>query len=463
MSADTAAGCSGASSGLQTVAVHAACKAGRVAGAATPPIFQSATFLFDRPDDGVGYDDVRYTRCNNNPTQLAVGAHLAALEGAEAALPVASGMAAISTTLLSLLEPGAHVLAVDSRYGGTHDLLTSLLARYGVETTAVGADDDPETWADLLRPGGATRVFYVEAITNPLARVMDLRAVAAFAKRHGLTSIIDGELMQCFFLLQRAGLAAQMPSPPHHHPSSHPSTHPHRPPVQTATFATPVNLRPLELGFDAVVHSATKFLNGHSDVIAGVVAGRRALVERIRATANLLGCSLDPHAAFLLSRGLRTLGLRVARQNANALALARLLESHAAVARVHYPGLESSPYHERARALFAGGGFGGVLSFELVGGVEAAEAVMRRLRLALVAPSLGGVETLVTRPATTSHAGMSAAERAAAGISDGLVRVAVGVEDTADLLDDFGAALACLGDGGGDGDAGSGGNTAAAE
>jgi cystathionine gamma-synthase/cystathionine gamma-lyase/cystathionine beta-lyase len=198
------------------------------------------------------------------------------------------------------------------------------------------------------------------------------------------------------------------------------------------------------LGFDIVVHSATKFLNGHSDVIAGVVAGRKKAVEGIRATANILGPSIDPHAAFLLARGLRTLGLRVARQNANALALARALAASPKVVAVHYPGLETSPSYKRAAALFTDGGCGGVLSFEPAGGVDAAEALMARLQLALVAPSLGGVETLVTRPATTSHAGLSPAARVAAGIKDELVRVAVGVEDTEDLVADFERALAAI-------------------
>ncbi|GBF88630.1 cystathionine beta-lyase [Raphidocelis subcapitata] len=383
--------------GLGTTAVHAATAPGRVQGACVTPIFQAATFAFEGTEDG--YHAVRYTRCNNNPTQLALAAQLAALEGAEAALPLASGMAAISSTLLHLLEPGAHVLVPSSTYGGTHDLLASLLRRWGVSASAVGPDSGPREWEAMLQPG-KTRVFYVEALSNPLVQIMDLRAVVAFARRHGLVSIID------------------------------------------ATFTTPLNLRPLELGFDVVLHSATKYLSGHSDVIAGVVAGSSELVEGVKATANLLGPSIDPHAAFLVSRGLRTLALRVVRQNSNALELARFLARSPKVLRVHHPGLEASPYHQRAQALFANGGCGGVFSFELADGVDAAETLLKGLRLALVAPSLGGVETLVTRPATTSHAGLSPSEREAAGISDGLIRVAVGIEDTADLLADFGTALA---------------------
>lgn len=271
------------------------------------------------------------------------------------------------------------------------------MRRWGVACSFVGADEGSERFEEVFRPG-VTRLLYAEAITNPLVQVMDLPAAVAFAKKHRLVSVID------------------------------------------ATFATPYNFKPLSLGFDIVVHSATKYLNGHSDVIAGVVAGKADMIYNITATANLLGPSIDPHAAFLVSRGLRTLGLRVERQNSNALALAQLLEAHPKVAVVNYPGLESSPYYERAAALFANG-CGGVLSFELHGGIEGAETLQAALKLALVAPSLGGVETLITRPAATSHAGMTAKERLAQGITDGLVRIAVGVEDTADLLADFAQAL----------------------
>lgn len=391
-----------ASMALQTVAVHATSADGRVQGACVPPIFQAATFVYHGTE--TSYNNVRYTRCNNNPSQVAVGAQLAALEGAEVGLPLASGMAAISTTLLTLLAPGDHILIVRGPYGGTHDLVGTLLKKFGVTASAVGPDDGPDRWEELLRPG-KTKLFYAEAISNPLCEVYDLPAIIKFAKKHKLLSLID------------------------------------------ATFASPVNLQAIKLGFDLVMHSATKYLNGHSDLIAGVVLGSKKLVDQVLDTANLLGPSMDPHSCFLLSRGLKTLVLRVEQQNRNALALAQFLSGAGPkVVAVNYPGLQTSPYYKRAAAIFTNGGCGGVFSFELARGVEAAEQFLHTLKLALVAPSLGGVETLVTRPATTSHAGLTPEERVAAGISDSLIRVAVGVEATSDLLTDFAAALAALPD-----------------
>jgi len=234
-------------------------------------------------------------------------------------------------------------------------------------------------------------------MTNPLLEVADLAAVAAFAREHGLISIIDN------------------------------------------TFATPVNFRPLATGFDLAIHSATKYLNGHADIVGGVVAGRAPQIERITHRLNHLGGSMDPHAVFLLNRGLKTLALRVRHQNQSALRIAQFLQSHPAVARVNYPGLETHPRHERARKLFAG--FGGVLSFELHGAAQRADDFMRRTTIAIIAPSLGGVHTLLTRPATTSHAGMSPDDRRRLGISDNLIRMSVGIEATEDILEDFEQAL----------------------
>jgi cystathionine beta-lyase/cystathionine gamma-synthase len=234
-------------------------------------------------------------------------------------------------------------------------------------------------------------------MTNPLLEVADLRGVVEFAREHGLVSIIDN------------------------------------------TFATPVNFRPIGLGFDLSLHSATKYLNGHSDIVGGVVAGRSEMIGRITHRLNHLGGSMDPHAAFLLGRGLKTLALRVLHQNQSALRIAEFLESHPSVARVNYAGLESHPRHARARDLFEG--FGGVLSFELEGSTERAEEFLRRITLAAIAPSLGGVETLLTRPATTSHAGLSREERMRLGISDTLIRMSVGIEATEDILEDLGQAL----------------------
>ncbi len=376
---------------IETKLVHAGDPRPRYAGAVEMPIFQSATFEYA----GEGsYHDVRYLRTNNTPNQLALHAKIAALEGSEAALVTASGMAAISTTLLTVLSAGEHLLAQSSLYGGTHDLLTRDFPHFGLSADFIDADR-PDGWAEHLRPG--TRAIYVEAMTNPLLQVADLRAVVQFARAHGLVSIIDN------------------------------------------TFASPVNFRPIEAGFDLVLHSATKYLNGHSDIVAGAVAGPAGLIERIRHKANHLGGSLDPHAAFLLNRGLKTLALRVRYQNDSTLRIAQFLEAHAAVVRVNYPGLESHARHRRARELFAG--CGGVLSFELAGGAPQAEEFGRRVRIPAVAPSLGGVHTLLTRPATTSHAGLTPEEREALGISDALLRLSVGIEATEDLLEDFAQAL----------------------
>ena len=376
---------------IETQLVHAGEPLPRIAGAVEMPIFQSATFEYA----GEGsYHDVRYLRINNTPSQQVLHAKLAALEGAGAALVTASGMAAISTTLLSVLSAGDHVLAQSGLYGGTHELLTHELPKLGIAYDFIDADRR-DSWVALLRPN--TRAIYVEAMTNPLLEVADLEGVVQFARAHTLVSIIDN------------------------------------------TFATPVNFRPLGMGFDLSIHSATKYLNGHADLVAGAVAGEAATIERIRHKANHLGGCLDPHAAFLLKRGLKTLALRVRFQNDSTLRIAQFLEAHAAVARVNYAGLESHPRYARARRLFTG--FGGVLSFELKGPPSRAEEFARRVRIPVVAPSLGGVQTLLTRPATTSHAGLPREERLRLGISDALLRLSVGIEATEDLLEDLGQAL----------------------
>jgi cystathionine beta-lyase/cystathionine gamma-synthase len=376
---------------LETKLVHAGEPRPRIDGAVEMPIFQSATFEYHGERR---YDDVRYLRLNNTPNQLALHAKLAELEGSEAALVTASGMAAISTTLLTVLAAGDHLLAQNCLYGGTHDFVTREFAGLGLTVGFIDADR-PDGWRAQLKAN--TRAVYVEAMTNPLLEVADLKAVTEFARAHGLISIIDN------------------------------------------TFASPVNFRPIEAGFDLVVHSATKYLNGHSDIVAGAVAGSATLIERIRHKANHLGGSLDPHAAFLLNRGLKTLALRVRYQNESALRIAQFLEAHPAVARVHYAGLESHPRYARARSLFAG--FGGVLSFELKGPAARADEFAGRVRIPAVAPSLGGVHTLLTRPASTSHAGLSPEDRERLGISDGLLRLSVGIEATEDLLEDFAQAL----------------------
>jgi cystathionine beta-lyase/cystathionine gamma-synthase len=364
----------------------------RTEGAVGVPIFQSSTFL-TRGDES-GYDDIRYIRLNNTPNHVALHAKLASIEGGEAALVTASGMAAITTSILAVAG-GGHVLAQRVLYGGTHDFFTGESRRLGLEYDFIDADDPP-TWDSKLRAN--TKAIYVETMTNPLLDVADHAAIVAFAREHGLVTMIDN------------------------------------------TFASPINFRPIEHGYDLSLHSATKYLNGHDDVVAGAVIGSRALVRDITHLTNHLGGTLDPHACVLLHRGLKTLALRVRQQNTNALALARFLWSHPAVARVNYPGLETHPRHARARELFDG--FGGMLSFEAKGGAAAAQQFLGRVRIALHAPSLGGVETLVSRPAAMSHVGMSAEDRAAIGLSDALIRVSVGIENERDLIADFGQALA---------------------
>ncbi|HEY0133861.1 MAG TPA: PLP-dependent transferase [Nannocystis sp.] len=376
-----------------TLAIHAGTPGPQPAGAVVQPIYQSSTFLYAGQQS---YHDVPYIRLNNTPNQSALARTLAALEGGEAALVSASGMAAISTTLLTVLAAGDHLLAQRRLYGGTHSLLVHDLPRLGITVDFIDPDR-PETWAAALRSN--TRALYSETLTNPLLRLADLPAMAAFARAHGLVSMIDN------------------------------------------TVATPVHFRPIEHGFDLVLHSATKYLNGHSDIVAGAVVGSAALVEQVRQRQNHLGGALDPHACFLLQRGLKTLTLRMRQHSASAIAIAEFLARHPAVARVNYPGLAQHPDHARARALLPTG-CSGLVSFELAGGRPAAEALLARVTLPAVAASLGGAESLITIPATTSHAALSVSEREAAGIAEGLVRLSVGLEDTQDLLDDLALALA---------------------
>ncbi len=376
---------------LDTKLIHAGEPDPRIDGAVSMPIFQTSTF---ESEEAGSYADVRYLRLNNTPNHHVLHAKLAAIEGAEAAVVTASGMAAISTALLAALRPGDHILVQSTLYGGTFSLLTEDLADLGIELTFFDGRD-PSAAEAALRPN--TKVLYCETLTNPLVEMAALPELASFAKSKGLVSMVDN------------------------------------------TFASPVNVRPVDLGFDVVLHSATKYLNGHSDVVAGAIVGRKAFVEVALRKLNNLGACLDPHACFLLHRGLKTLAVRVRQQNATALALATALEQHDAVTKVFYPGLQSHPDHVRARELMRG--FGGMLSFEMAAGPDAAAALLHRFELALNAPSLGGPETLVTRPCDTSHKGMTPEQRAAAGVSDALVRVSVGLEDSDDLVADFTRAL----------------------
>ncbi len=376
---------------IDTKLIHAGEPRPRIEGAVSMPIFQSATFGYDGGGDS---GPIRYIRYNNTPNHDVLHAKLADLENAEAALVTASGMGATAAALLTLLSPGDHLLAQSCLYGGTHDLIIRDLAGLGITCDFVPGDD-PEAWERSLKP--RTRLLLVESLSNPLLELADLKAAAEFCRARDLVSVIDN------------------------------------------TFATPVNFRPAEWGFDLSLHSGTKYLNGHSDIVAGAVIGRRDLVDRISARLTRLGATLDPHACFLLHRGLKTLALRVRHQNRSAKAVAEHLEKRPEIERVNYPGLRSHPGHVLAGELFDG--YGGMLSFEMRGGVAAAERLIENLRLPIRAPSLGGVESLITRPSTTSHAGMSMDDRLALGISDSLVRLSVGIESTEDLLADFDRAL----------------------
>ena len=376
---------------MDTTAVHGGEPRPGPDGSVVFPIYQGTVY---EVEPGTGYHDLKYIRLNSTPSQRYLHDKLAALEGAEAAVATSSGMAAVTTILLSLMRAGDHLLASDCLYGGTHDFLTGHAADLGWSYSFVDAGR-PETWEAARTE--RTKVFLVETITNPLMRVGRLDQVADFGQREGIVTVIDN------------------------------------------TFASPVNFRPLQAGFDVVFHSATKYLGGHSDLVAGAVMGGTEVIERVRKTLNLFGGSLDPHAGFLLARGIKTLALRVQAQNANALALARFLAEHPTVAAVNYPGLASHPDHAHAAKLLSG--FGGMLSLRLHGGEQAAQALLDAVTLAYVAPSLGGVETLITRPAATSHAGMSREDRDRLGITADLIRISSGIEGTQDLVGDFAQAL----------------------
>jgi methionine-gamma-lyase len=384
--------------GFSTRAIHG----GKIPDAnksVVAPIYQTATFRYDTVEEGArlgaetgpGYF---YTRWGNPTTDL-FEQKMALLEGGEAALATSSGMAAITTAVMSLLRAGDHVVAPKAVYQATFGLFDSVLPGYGVEATFL---DDPDLGAyeRALRPN--TRLLYIETPNNPLLGVIDIAGVVALARARGARTVADN------------------------------------------TFATPYNQTPLALGVDLVCHSATKYLGGHHDVTAGVIVGSRDLIRGCVKTMRIFGGVLDPFAAYLLVRGLMTLGLRMERHNASALALARHLADHPKVARVHYPGLPGHPRHTVAARQMARG-FGGMLSLEIRGDVAAGARCVEALRVAKLAVSLGGVSTLVTHPASTTSVNMPREVRLAAGIADGLIRVSVGVEDLADLIADVDQAL----------------------
>ncbi|MFQ5663633.1 MAG: trans-sulfuration enzyme family protein [Terriglobia bacterium] len=384
--------------GLATRAVHEGEDRQGIGGPVATPIVQSANFTFKSVEEMKRWAEGRskadiYTRYGN-PTLRVVEAKLAALEGGEAALVASSGMAAIATTLLTLVGSGDEIIATRQLYGGTYRLMRDILPRLGIKVRHV--ENDLGGVESRVTP--RTRVIYVETPTNPTLCLVDLRQAARLARRHGLVSVVDN------------------------------------------TFATPMLQRPLRLGFDLVCHSATKYLGGHSDLIAGAVVGRRRRVEAIRHMLIHLGGSLDPGAGYLLLRGIKTLAARVERQSASALAVARFLEKHPRVLRVHYPGLGSHPDHRLARRQMRG--CGAMLAFDLKGGLAAARRFCQRIRVFLLAASLGGVESLAVLPVYTSHYGMARAEWEAVGITPGTVRLSIGLEDVADLIADLKQALA---------------------
>jgi cystathionine beta-lyase/cystathionine gamma-synthase len=381
--------------GPGTQAIHAGDPAPRPNAPVVNPIVTSTTFYMDAEGRG----DLLYTRYGNGPNHQVLEARLAALDGGDDALVVGSGMAAMACALLSLLQAGDHVVATDAIYGGTRALLSAELSRLGIDTTYV--DLFSPGWTEALRP--ETRVVLGESVSNPILRVLDVAEVARAAHAHGAALVID------------------------------------------STFTSPLNFRPLEHGADLVMHSATKYLGGHSDVTAGVLVGSAARIGEARKRARVWGPVLDPHAAWLLERGIKTLSVRMERHNRNGVEIARWAQARPEIARVFHPSLSSHPDHETAARTLDG--FGAMLGIELRGGGPAATWFVRALQLAKLAPSLGGVETLVSEPRHTSHAGMTPAERAANGIPDGFVRISLGIEDAADLIADFDQALRAAGEG----------------
>ena len=355
-----------------------------------PPLVQSSTFT-----NPVGSEEeVLYARYGNTPTQVALAKKYALLEGAEEAIFLSSGMGATALAHLAVLRPGDHLVSSGWIYGGTRRFFGEELARLGMEVTFVDPSL-PRLWRRSVRK--TTRAFFVETPTNPVMRVLDLTPVAQVAREFGLALLVD------------------------------------------ATFASPINFRPLEHGADVVITSATKYLNGHSDLVAGAVAGSASVIEEVNRLLRVWGQAIDPHTAWLVDRGLRTLAVRMERHNANGLAVARWAEKHPSIVRVHYPGLQSHPDHAHARKVLAG--FGGMVGLELKGGTRSAERMLKRLKLVAHAPSLAGVESLISEPRLTSHRDLGPEGRAAAGIPDGFLRLSCGLEDGEDIIEDLRQAL----------------------
>ena len=367
-------------------------------GPLSTPIYQTSTFEVMDLDEQIRTitTDRFYTRYGN-PTHTVAEKAIAKLEGADAALLFASGMSAITTAVMSLVKNGDHIIAQRDVYGGATKFLTQWLPKFGVEVTLVDTTEYQQH-ESAIRPN--TKLLYLESPTNPTLRVVDLERVTKLAKDHGITTLID------------------------------------------STFSTPINCRPIEYGIDLVMHSGTKYFGGHADLICGILAGRRDLIKNIHSTRTTLGCNMDPHAAWLLLRGIKTLAVRVQRQNENALHVAQFLKDHPKVRSVSYPFLEGHP--QRALAMKQMRGGGGVLSFEVNGTGEDACRFAEALELFTLAPSLGGVESLVTIPVITSHSMIRAEERAKMGVTEQMVRLSVGIEHVNDLIADLERGFAAL-------------------
>lgn len=384
--------------GPSTRSVHLCGHIDPATGAIVPPICENAAFAYNTLPEwrSAALNQVSghiYSR-NTNPTTDLFEAKVAALEGAESATSFATGMGAISSTLFALLDPKMHAVTVKDAYGATYLHFTRILPRFGIHCHVFETEDTEKIKASIVKN---CDLLYLESPTNPTLKVLGLERLIGLAHEQGAITVVDN------------------------------------------TFATPINQLPITLGADLVIHSATKYLCGHGDVLGGVVCGRKDLVEKIFRHRELTGPSLSAFSAYLLLRSLKTLGLRVQRQNQNALALAQFLEKHPKVTRVFYPGLESHPGHEIAKKQMSG--FGGVLSFELRRGYDAVKRVLPQLKYAYMAANLGQVETIVGPPATTSHVELTDQERIDAGIPEGLIRYAVGIEDVEDLKEDLHAAL----------------------
>ncbi len=376
--------------GLSTLAVTGGAAQGDADSPVVQPLVQSVNFV---QEFGTA-DGLRYPRYGNAPNAEVVQRRLAMLDGAEAAIVLASGMGATACALLALLRPGDHLLASRWIYGGTRVLFTQEFETMGIDVTLV---EPTETRAWRKRMRKETRAIFVESPVNPTCRVLDLRPISYLTKDVGLALVVD------------------------------------------STFASPINFRPLEHGADVVIHSATKYLNGHHDVLGGVVLGTAPYIEEVRQKMAVWGQAPDPFACWLLERGLKTLDVRVRRQNENAARIAEWCAARKEIRKVHYPGLADHQDHEIARTFMDG--FGGMLAIELVGGGRAADRFLRRLRLITHAPSLGGVDSVVSEPRYTSHAHLPSVERVALGIPDGFLRLSVGIEDANDLIADIEQAL----------------------